>query len=308
MILVGGENLIDFIQEKDPRPPLFRAVAGGSPYNVAKTLALQEINTGYLTPISGDSLGDLLVEGLPEHNLALLSARSERPTSLAVVSLKNGQPVYQFYRENTAERDVTLQSLNAAIPKNATGFYIGSLAITAGRDADAWEGAWTKAHDAGLFTAIDPNIRPVFITNRDAYLARLERMFNHADLIKLSDEDLAWITPKTGLMDAAQQMFARSSAALLVLTLGDKGAVALTDAGRINIAAAPVTDLQDTVGAGDTFMGTLLAQIMMNGLLNAQKMRGAPPDVLRSILETAAKAAAINCGRVGCNPPVLSEL
>ena len=197
MFVVGGENLIDFIQENSVDGlPRYHALAGGSPYNVAKALALQEVDTGYLTPVSSDSLGDLLVRGLPDQNLTLLAARSALPTSLAVVSFKAGQPEYRFYRENTAERDVNFESLNASMPKTISGFYIGSLAITDGADADAWESAWITAHRAGIFTTIDPNIRPAFIKDRDGYLARLNRMLAKADLIKLSDEDIGWISPQ----------------------------------------------------------------------------------------------------------------
>ncbi len=309
MFVIGGENLIDFIQEPDTDgPPYYRAVAGGSPYNVAKALALQQVDTGYLTPVSRDTLGDLLVEGLPDKYLTLLATRSELPSSLAVVSLKAGQPEYRFYRENTAERDVTLETLNAALQKKPTGFYIGSLAITDGADADAWETAWITAYKRGVFTVIDPNIRPAFIHDRKGYLARLDRMLEKADLIKLSDEDLAWITPEIPLLEAARQMFDNSNAALLVLTLGSKGAVAFTDTAEIHVNPAPVPDLKDTVGAGDTFMATLIARIMARDLMDNAALRAAKTETIRDILEIAAKAAAINCGRVGCNPPVLSEL
>ncbi len=309
MFVVGGENLIDFIQEiDDDGLSRYRAVPGGSPYNVAKALALQAVETGYLTPISSDSLGDLLVADLPQENLVLLAKRSDKPTSLAVVSLVNGQPAYQFYRENTAERDVTPQSLNETIPARARGFYIGSLALANGDDSVAWEDAWVACHKRGIFTAIDPNIRAAFIHDRNAYLTRLEAMFKQADLIKLSDEDIGWITPDTPVLDAAQAMFARSNAALLVLTLGKNGAVAISANGQISVPAFPVPDLKDTVGAGDTFMATLLAQIDSHGLLEKTALQRASPVLLKKILYIATKAAAINCGRIGCNPPLLTEL
>ncbi|MBL4808321.1 MAG: carbohydrate kinase [Rhodobacteraceae bacterium] len=309
MILVGGENLIDFIQENGGDGyPLYRAIPGGSPYNIAKALSRQGAKTGYLTPISDDTLGALLAEGITDDNLTLLSPRSTLPTSLAVVSLVNGQAAYQFYRHGTAERDLTLASLHAAIPAETTGFNIGSLAITDGTDADAWTEAWIGAHNDGIFTSIDPNIRAPFIKDRDGYLARLTRMLKHADMIKLSDEDIAWITPDQPIEDAAKAMFDQSSAALLVLTLGAEGAIGFTKDGTVRIAPVAVPDLKDTVGAGDTFMGTLLAQVSARGLMTKGALAKAPPNDIRAILETAAKAAAINCGRVGCNPPYLNEL
>ena len=136
MITVGGENLIDFVQTGLVGGlPIFTAIPGGSCYNVAITIARQNQPITYATPISNDSLGTILADRLIADGVILSAPRSDAPTSLAVVSLSDGQPTYQFYRTETAERKISVQHLNSAIRKSTTIFHIGSLSLIEGEDA-----------------------------------------------------------------------------------------------------------------------------------------------------------------------------
>ncbi len=310
MILVGGENLIDFIQDPpDGGHPAYRAVPGGAPFNVAKATARQDCDVGYLTPFSSDTLGQLLQADLmAEDRVEKLHAGSDLPTSLAVVSLTDGQAHYQFYRQGTAERDVTAEALRTAVPGAARGIFVGSLAITDGSDAAAWTTLYTELHHKGLFTALDPNIRAAFILDRPGYLARLDRLLGETDLLKLSDEDIAWLAPGEDPRQAARDIAARTPAGLVVLTLGGAGAMAISNGAEVTVPVHPVADLKDTVGAGDTFMGTLLAQSARADRLSGDALRAMSLDEVLGLLTLAAKAAAINCGRTGCNPPDLGDL
>jgi len=310
MFLVGGENLIDFIQEQsDGGYPVYRAIPGGSPYNVAKAMARQGVETGYLTPFSNDPLGQLLHDHLAqETRITALAARSAKPTSLAVVSLLEGQAAYQFYREGTAERDVTAAGLTASLPENVTGVFIGSLAITDGTDAAAWEELAMQLHAKGVPVVLDPNIRAAFIHDREAFLARLHRLLGVANLVKLSDEDISWICPGEDPHEAARALASQSSAALFVLTQGGEGAFGICNGAEVEVPVHPVPDLKDTVGAGDTFMGTLVAATQARAAATGEGLETLDADGAVEILRLAAKAAAINCGRAGCDPPTSEEL
>ncbi len=305
MILVGGENLIDFIEAEDG---LFTANLGGGPFNIAKALARQGQKVGYLTPISTDQMGERLAADLTADGVALLAPRSKAPTSLALVSLTNGQPSYQFYRQKTAERRVSNTMLNRIIPKQAKAFQLGSLALTSGKDADVWAQMYRALHQRGVFTSLDPNIRPDFIKNRRKYMARLAWILPKTDLLKLSDEDLAWLDSKRGLDDAAAHLRAKHKIPLVVLTMGIAGAKAFTTQGNFSVPAPKAEPFVDAVGAGDTFMGTLLAQLSAAGLLARDALETVPEKQLAGILATAAKAAAMNCQTSGCNPPTLAEM
>jgi len=321
MILVGGENLIDFIQAKDPVNglPVYRANPGGSPFNAAKALGRQvrgseAARVGYLTPISSDVLGGLLAQQLEDAEVALLAPRRSEPTSLAIVSLKDGVPAYQFYRESTAERMVTLEGLEAAAPSSTTAMLLGSLALANGRDADVWADFYCAQKAAGRFTTCDPNIRAAFIHDRQEFMARLDRVLAHSDLVKLSDEDLQWLSPdEPDLRKASAEMLRRSGARLLITTMGGEGAFALRqrDGGEleeVSVKAAPVAQLRDTVGAGDTFCATLLATLAAAGRLSPSALEAMAREDVEALLRRAAQAAAINCGREGCDPPTAAEV
>ncbi|MEM9436707.1 MAG: carbohydrate kinase [Pseudomonadota bacterium] len=303
-LAVGGENLIDFVQEEDGRdPPAYVAYPGGSPMNVAMAAARQEMEVHYLTPVSQDSLGALIAARLEADRVHLATPRRSEPTSLAVVSLENGAASYQFYRDGTAERQVSEAQLDAAAPDGLTAFHIGSLAVTGGDDAPAYEAFHKRCFERGLLTSYDPNVRPSLTPDRDGFIARMERITTHTTVLKLSDEDLHWLYPEMTEADAFDRLVARSGAPVVVLTQGDKGAMGRAGDTVIEINAAPVEPLIDTVGAGDTFMATLVRQV-------AERAGDFSFDAaaLKKLLETASRAAAINCTRAGCQPPTLAEL
>ncbi|MEM6479582.1 MAG: carbohydrate kinase [Pseudomonadota bacterium] len=303
-LAIGGENLIDFVQDGSERmPPAYVALPGGSPMNVAMAAARQGLQAHYLTPVSQDSLGDLIARRLKEDGVNLATPRRPEPTSLAVVSLKDGAATYAFYREGTAERQVTRAQLEDSAPSDMTAFHIGSLAVTGGADAPAYESFHKACHARGLLTSYDPNVRPSLTPDRDGFIARMERIAGHSTLLKLSDEDLHWVYPKMTEEDALARLAALSGAALIVLTKGPEGARALAADMRAQIPAAPVDPLVDTVGAGDTFMATLIR--LMAERKGDYRFESAD---LERMLATASQAAAINCTRAGCQPPTLAEL
>lgn len=307
MILVGGENLIDFVQDTDAGGlPRYVANPGGSPYNVAMALGRQEVPVGYLTPISSDSLGDLMAARLVDSGVHLLGRRAPEPSSLAVVSLTDGVASYGFYREETAERQITKAALTA--PAEATAFHIGSLALTGGADADLWEAFWEEIRTAGRFTSLDPNVRAAFIKDRAAYLDRITRMAAGADLLKLSDEDLEYLYPDMDQAAGLAALHGLNPDALTVLTKGDAGAEAWLGEHCVTAPAGHADPFADTVGAGDTFAGTLLAELHVRGRMKAGGTKDLNANDIKTLLETAARAAAINCTRSGCNPPTRAEL
>ncbi len=303
MILVGGENLIDLVPIEGGPPYSFQALPGGAPFNCAMALGRQGQKVGYLTPVSSDNLGNLLASTLTDSGVEVLSKRRDEPTSLAVVALQDGAASYQFYRNGTAERMVTLEGLIKRTPTDATALHLGSLALADGADADVWAQYFCQMHQQGMFTTLDPNIRAAFIRDRAAYMARLDMVLGHTDLLKLSDEDLKWLYPDQGTQAAATKLAKQSSAKILIVTLGGDGAFALVNGPAIHIEATPVSDLRDTIGAGDTFMATLLACLSRADTLTADAIHKMDGKSIRELLQWAAQAAALNCARSGCNPP-----
>lgn len=163
-------------------------------------------------------------------------------------------------------------------------------------------------HEQGIITSLDPNVRPSLIEDRAAYIDRLERMFKHADIIKLSDEDIEWLYPDRPLMAAFDHLQDLSSDGLRVLTMGAQGVHARCGKTNVEVRARPVKTLVDTVGAGDTFMATMLSWLAEKGVSSRAELMALNSDHLMAMMERSSLAASLNCEKRGCNPPYLKEL
>ena len=307
MVIVGGENLIDLVQMgTDSDLPIYKAIPGGSPFNLAMAAARQDVEVHYLTPISTDSSGDLLAARLVESKVHIAAPRHSAPSSLAMVTLNQGIPTYSFYREATAERHISNKMLAAVAPQSARIFHIGSLGLSGGTDAEIWEAFATSCKEKGMLVSLDPNVRPSLISDAAAYRARMNRMMAMADILKLSDEDLDWLYQDKDEDAALTQLTTDAKGAVIVLTRGADGADIWHEGAWHHIDSAPVPSLADTVGAGDTFSATMLAWLVRSDCLDS--LYSLSLDQKLEMLAYAGRAAAINCGRQGCNPPWQHEM
>ena len=308
MILVGGENLMDMIQvDNRYQTALFKAIPGGSPYNLALAAGRQGVRVGYVTPISEDTNGDQLVANLLDSNVQLLGPRVPEPTSLAMVRIEGGTPSYAFYREGTAERLVTVENLTKNLTGDVAIFHIGSLALTGGSDALVWEEFLGKAMDRGVKVSLDPNVRPSLVAEPDVYRQRIKRLMTKVDILKLSDEDLLWLfNENTDEKSALSELRAIANAELLILTRGSKGSSIWHNDKWHEAPAYPVDKLSDTVGAGDTFMASVLVWLIKNE--NMKRLGVLELKDKQDLQYYAGKAASLNCKKQGCNPPWENEL
>ena len=308
MITVGGDNLIDYVQTAfEERLPVYKAIPGGSCYNVAIAIARQDQPVTYVTPISVDGLGNILADRLLADGVKIGAPRSPSPTSLAVVSVSEGQPSYQFYRNGTAERDISARQLEESIKNSTRIFHIGSLSLIDGEDADLWEHKFRELYQNGVITSLDPNARPVVVNDRESYVKRLKRMLKHACVLKLSDEDLDYLCPQMSQEEAFAELCANCGAPLIILTKGIDGATVRTPKHQFDVHSVHTNLLKDTVGAGDTFMGTILVELYRRSL-KAHEIEHLSLEELKRIVERATIAAAVNCQSSGCNPPYAKDI
>lgn len=309
ILAVGGENLIDRVQSTSLTGEMLCSdILGGSPYNVAVALARQGVAVYYLTPISTDGFGQQLAENLINEGVTAAAPRSDAVTTQAIVSLDDGVPNYQFLRDNTAERAVTPGLINAAMPKGATHFHAGSLAFAGGADAKVWEAAFHTAARQGLTTSLDPNVRESLIEDPDEFRARFHRLLTSATLVKLSDEDLNWIYPDLSTDHAMTRMRNESQVALIALTKGSDGAEFWTRTEHVAEPNPQIDTLVDTIGAGDTFMATLLAQLAARRHLSHNAIAEMGPKEISNLLKRCLHAACLNCAKSGCNPPTAATI
>ena len=304
MILCCGEALIDMI----PSPTHagrdgFVPHAGGAIYNTAIALGRLGTPVGMLTGLSSDMFGQQLEAGLQESHVDVSKViTSDRPTTLAFVKLTDGHASYSFFDENSAGRMLSAEDL-PELGADVQALYFGGISLACTPGADAY-GALCAREGAGRLVMIDPNIRPGFIDDEAAYRARLMGMLAISDIVKVSDEDLAWLFPDT---DGVQSLL-DAGAKVVVLTLGSKGARAITARGLdVKIDSRPV-EVVDTVGAGDTFNAGVLAALSDMDLLSKEAVAAITSDQLTQALTKGAQVAAVTVSRAGANPPWAEEL
>ncbi len=309
MLVVGGENLIDLVQSEDEggQYPIFKAIPGGSPFNMAIAAGRQQIPTRYVTPISTDAHGDSLFARLEEAQVRLATSRVDAASSLAMVNLVGGVPSYQFYRENTAERQINAEMLNAGMTQNDRVFHIGSLALAGAKDSEIWAECAVTCKKKGMLVSLDPNVRSALVDNPDVYRVLIDRMFGLADIIKCSDEDLAYLYQTEDMAVLMDKLIKASGAQkIITITQGDEGAYFFHDGEFHHTEATMLEPFSDTVGAGDTYMASMIAYLINGGWLDKLSMLEHQDKV--DMAKYAANAAAINCSRQGCNPPTKDEI
>jgi fructokinase len=160
--------------------------------------------------------------------------------------------------------------------------------------------ALLDAYRVSATVTLDPNVRPSLIVDPDLARERIEHLVERSDIIKVSDEDLAWINPNHSPERTARVWLAMGSA-IVVVTMGERGSLAFCAAGEARVAARPV-QVVDTVGAGDAFMVGLLNFLWELGLLSAGQraaLRGIGLDTLSAALQAAGSAAALAVTRAG---------
>jgi fructokinase len=300
MILCAGEALIDMLpRESTQGEPAFVPLPGGAVYNTSIALGRLGASVGFLSGLSTDLFGTVLTEELErshvDHSLAI---RSPRPTTLSFVTLTDGHARYAFYDENTAGRILTPDDM-PALSDRIKALFFGGISLVAEPCGQAYE-ALMQREAGGRVTMLDPNIRPGFITDEGAYRARINAMLGLADIVKVSDEDLAWIG---GSVESLLAM----GITMVCLTEGARGVNVHHVNGSFFVPAARA-EVVDTVGAGDTFNAGLLAGLDEAGLLDKGRLSAASEDALRPAVALGAAAAAITVSRAGANPPWRKEL
>jgi len=306
MILCAGEALIDFLPRKTgDGAPAYQPFCGGSVYNTAIALGRLGVPVGLFTGLSTDFFGDMLQEGLKASHVSLKYAKVwDRPSTLAFVKLTDGHARYSFFDDNSAGRMLTRRDL-PKLEKKVQALHFGSISLIPEPGGDALEQLIAREARSRVI-CFDPNIRPGMIKDRRRHMARLTRMMALADIVKMSDEDVAWMTGKDDAAAAAKKWL-KLGAMVVLVTRGAQGVEAFTASHALSRPAEKVK-VADTVGAGDTFTAGFLAALRAMKLLDKKKIAALGEANLATALGFAARAAAITCSRPGADPPWAREL
>ncbi|MEU6554990.1 carbohydrate kinase [Streptomyces sp. NPDC046915] len=300
MIVVAGEALIDLVP-RGPGPLAgLQPARGGGPYNTAVALGRLGSPTAFCSRTSYDAFGEALLDGLRQAGVDVSAVqRGTEPTTLAVATVgTDGSAAYSFYVEGTADR---LFTAPARLPAGTRAVSFGTCSLVLEPGASAYEELMRTAAGQGLFTALDPNIRPGLIPDADAYRARFKSWLPSVTLLKLSEEDARWLggTPRDWLA---------AGPSAVVITRGGDGLTVFTREGAEHSVPGVKVDVVDTIGAGDTVNAALLHGLAGQDALSPGAVAALGADGWTRLLRYAARAAAITCSRAGAEPPFAAEL
>lgn len=306
MILCCGEALIDMLPARTVGgEAAFVPHCGGAIFNSAIALGRLGAKAGLFSGLSRDLFGQQLRRALAESNVdTSLAVSSDRPTTLAFVSLAGGNASYVFYDENTAGRMVSIDDL-PDLGSEVRALLFGGISLISEPCGSAYEALLAREYHSRV-TMLDPNLRPDFVPDPQAHDARLRRMIAMADIVKVSDDDLAWFGEKEP-HEAIARRWLEAGPRLIVVTSGERGATAFTKRLVVSVPAKAV-QVADTVGAGDTFNAALLAALDEAGNLSKERLSALEEAALADALAFAARAAAITVSRRGANPPWRREI
>lgn len=296
-IAVVGEVLVDLVwpigsDRIVPHP-------GGSPANVALGLHRLDRQVTLLSCWGDDPPGALIdsylaVTGLPVRRLSSASRRST--VAHAYVDPSTGSATYDFL--------TAWDPIEITVPAETTLLHTGSLAAVIEPGATPiLKTCRALRNRPGCAVSIDLNVRPAALPNREAYRAQVERLTREADIVKASDEDLAWLYPELNPEDAARALLIHGPK-LVVLTHGPRGATGMTTEHHVTLPA-PKVKVADTIGAGDAFQAALL-----DALVQPDAGVRIPTNAtdLSSVLRRCITAGAIACTRHGAQPPTREEI
>ena len=301
MIVVAGEALIDLLVHAGGQ---LVAVPGGGPFSTARTIARLGGEVAFLGRLSNDRFGVTLREALAADAVDLdLVETTEAPTTLAIAELDGrGSATYRFHTAETAAPELTAQAVRRAMARRPYALHVGTLGLVLEPMASALAAGVESAPDATL-VMIDPNCRPLVIADRDAYLDRLGRVVRRADVVKVSADDAAYISPGAPLKEAAHDLL-EAGPSVVLATDGGR-AVLVVGRGFTFEVEVPTVPIVDTVGAGDAFGGAFLARWVGRGLGRADL---ADDAAVREAVNAAVDVASLTCQRAGAEPPRRNEV
>jgi fructokinase len=325
MLCVLGELVVDMLPVATADPgttaPQFVARPGGNALNVAVAAGrlgtpvrlLARLGTG---PLGANLRRHAELSGVDGAGFV----PAAEPVSLAVIGLKpDGSPDYGFHVLGAADWQWTDDELAAVYPQQTAVLHVGSISSWTAPGSDAIARLVERVAGSAL-VSVDPNIRPPLAdgpvgaslgNSAPIVRERLDRLVRRADVVKVSAEDLEWLEPEvhgTDRLDAAAQRWADRGPALVLLTDGG-GPLRIARPGHPLVHREPVrVTVADTVGAGDSLAAGLLSGLLAAGVTTRAALEALPADDLLRVVDDAALVAAINCTRVGADPPTRAEL
>lgn len=297
-VVAIGELLIDFTQNgySSQGNPVFEANPGGAPCNVLAMLQRLGRKTAFIGKVGGDGFGRQLESALKETGIATegLCFDDRIPTTLAVVQkTADGDRDFSFYRKPGADMMLRAQEIRDELIRGARIFHFGSLSLTDEPVRSATQRAVQIAEEAGVWISFDPNLRKPLWESDHLAKEQIAYGLRHCHILKISDDELLWLAGERDYDSAVEQLRAEFSIPLILLSMGKDGSRAYCGGETAQMPPFLNEGTVETTGAGDTFMGCVLHQILNKGY------QGLSRRELEELLRFANAAASIITTRRG---------
>uniref|UniRef100_A0A803Q2V9 fructokinase n=1 Tax=Cannabis sativa TaxID=3483 RepID=A0A803Q2V9_CANSA len=307
LIVSFGEMLIDFVPTVSgvslAEAPGFLKAPGGAPANVAIAVTRLGGKAAFVGKLGDDEFGHMLAGILRDNGVSTQGINFDQGarTALAFVTLKaDGEREFMFYRNPSADMLLRPDELNLELIKSAKVFHYGSISLIVEPCRSAHMKAMEAAKDAGALLSYDPNLRLPLWPSEDEAREQILSIWDKADVIKVSDVELVFLTKNDKIDDASAMSLWHPNLKLLLVTLGENGCRYYTKNFHGSVDAFHVKAV-DTTGAGDSFVGALLTKIVDDQSIIEDEAR------LKEVLTFANACGAITTTKKGAIPALPTE-
>ncbi|MFC0472600.1 PfkB family carbohydrate kinase [Halalkalibacter kiskunsagensis] len=310
-----GELLIDFVPKEKGKSLKevmeFEKAAGGAPANVVAAIAKLGGDACFIGKVGNDAFGHFLYEELQNTGVdtRYLLKSDEYKTALAFVSNQaNGERDFLFYRDPSADMMLTANEVEETWFEKGDIYHFGSVSLIHNPVKEATVEALRIAEEKGLIISFDPNVRLALWDHAEAAKESILCYFNRAHVVKVSDEELFFLTGVEDETEAVRGLFGGVNK-LVIVTKGSSGSSVYTTGFALEVAAVKV-DAQDTTGAGDAFVGGLLYFLQKETKNKDLASFLTDEEKVKEMVHFASKCGAITTTNRGAIPalPVLSEV
>lgn len=297
-VVALGELLIDFTQNgiSEQGNPLFEANPGGAPCNVLAMVSKLGHKTAFVGKVGKDSFGKQLKDTLEEVGIDAtnLTMDEEVHTTLALVhTFADGDRDFAFYRNPGADMMLTEKEIPEELIQNSKIFHFGTLSMTHEGVRAATKKALDIAKKEGCVISFDPNLRPPLWDSLDSAKEQVLYGLQFCDILKISDNEIQWLTGKEDYTDGVNWILDRFQIPLILVSMGREGSRAYYKGNMVEAKPFLQKNTIETTGAGDTFGGCVLHYILQHGLEDLTE------ENLAEMLRFANAAAALITTRKG---------
>lgn len=318
-LLAIGEVLVDFVSSSEAQASGwgFAGNPGGAPANVAVGLARLGRKAGFLGAVSRDFFGQWLLDVLRGEGVDCDGLpRCDEPTTLAFVHLDDdGERRFSFYREATSDTRLKIEDISDELLAGTRAIHVCSVSLSRSPAREATQWAVRRARELGLYVSFDVNLRERLWADLEEAKTLIRRLLLEADLVKLSEEELAFVSPDGTLESLIDwvvvnratldrpdrsELAGADQAGLWIVTQGSGPVIYRWNGKKGEVDAFP-TNAVDTTGAGDAFVAGLLSQLAANDFVFGDE------TALCDAITYAHAAAALCVGRYGAIPSLATH-